>query len=156
MSGWRRARSIRTCSRTARMRARWTTCCGWRDARDDRPGPLMATDPKTEAALALHRFGFGPKANAIDAIASDPRGALLAELDQPDAALTKGRGLLSSPEVSRAVFEDDAQRAAQAKLERRRQEAEQKSGEPVMSPAEAPKPDAATAPAQPKPLPARQ
>jgi len=40
----------------------------------------MACDPR-EAALALHRFGFGPRAGSITAIASDPRGALLAELE---------------------------------------------------------------------------
>ena len=41
------------------------------------PGAL---DPKTQAAFALHRFGFGPRPGGIDRIASDPRGALLAEL----------------------------------------------------------------------------
>ena len=35
------------------------------------------------AALALHRFGLGPLRNSIAAIASDPRGALLEELDRP-------------------------------------------------------------------------
>src|SRR2546429_657143 len=39
----------------------------------------MALDPKAQAALALHRFGFGPRAGTIAAIASDPRGVLLAE-----------------------------------------------------------------------------
>jgi len=34
------------------------------------------------AALALHRFGLGPRGGAIVAIASDPQGALLTELDQ--------------------------------------------------------------------------
>ena len=41
----------------------------------------MALDAKAEAALALFRFGLGPRAGSIAAIASDPRGALLAELD---------------------------------------------------------------------------
>ena len=36
----------------------------------------MAWNPR-EAALALHRFGFGPRTGSIDAIADDPRGALL-------------------------------------------------------------------------------
>ena len=40
----------------------------------------MACDPR-EAALALHRFGFGPRAGSITAIASDPRGALGIELE---------------------------------------------------------------------------
>jgi uncharacterized protein (DUF1800 family) len=42
-------------------------------------GSTVDEGPKT-AALALHRFGFGPRAGAIAAIASDPRGALLASL----------------------------------------------------------------------------
>ena len=45
----------------------------------------MALDPKAEAALALHRFGLGPRAGSIAAIASDPRGALIAELDRAGA-----------------------------------------------------------------------
>ena len=47
-------------------------------ARDDN----MTTNPKFEAALALHRFGFGPVAGSIAAIADDPRGAVLADLDR--------------------------------------------------------------------------
>ena len=34
----------------------------------------MARDPE-KAALALHRFGFGPHAGSIAAIASDPQGS---------------------------------------------------------------------------------
>src|SRR3977135_4440824 len=45
----------------------------------------MPPDPKAQAALALHRFGLGPRPGSIAAIASDPRGALLAELDKPNA-----------------------------------------------------------------------
>src|SRR6185369_13816935 len=45
---------------------------------------LMPLDPKFAAALALHRFCLGPRRGSIAAIASDPRGALLAELDRPD------------------------------------------------------------------------
>jgi len=39
----------------------------------------MALDPKAQAALALYRFGLGPRAGSIAGIASDPRGALLAD-----------------------------------------------------------------------------
>src|SRR6478752_7144791 len=46
----------------------------------------MALDPKAEAAIALHRFGLGPRAGSIAAIASDPRGALIAELDRAGAS----------------------------------------------------------------------
>jgi len=44
------------------------------------------TARKLEAALALHRFGFGPVAGSIAAIADDPRGALLADLERPSAS----------------------------------------------------------------------
>ena len=40
---------------------------------------------KEAAALALHRFGFGPARDSIAAIAGDPRGALLSDLDRPGA-----------------------------------------------------------------------
>ena len=62
----------------------------------------MALDPKTEAAIALHRFGFGPRAGSIAAIASDPRGALLAELERPDAGRITAAGLRTSGEAARA------------------------------------------------------
>ena len=45
----------------------------------------MTSSAKAEAALALHRFGMGPRPGSIAAIASDPRGALLAELENPPA-----------------------------------------------------------------------
>ena len=37
-------------------------------------------DPRGEAALAFHRFGFGPRPGDIARIAADPHGALLSEL----------------------------------------------------------------------------
>src|ERR1700724_2023453 len=77
------------------------------------------------AALALHRFGFGPRAGAIEAIASDPQGALLAELDRPGAGLVAAN-LLSSGAANRAVFEFNAERNAKDKLARQRRGAAQK------------------------------
>ena len=44
----------------------------------------MTLDPKAVAALALHRFGFGPRAGSIAVIASDPRGALLADIERTE------------------------------------------------------------------------
>jgi uncharacterized protein (DUF1800 family) len=44
---------------------------------------FLSSSAKAEAALALHRFGMGPRPGSIEKIASDPRGALLAELDNP-------------------------------------------------------------------------
>src|SRR5712691_1419773 len=64
----------------------------------------MAQDPKAEAALALHRFGMGPRAGSIAAIASDPRGALLAELDRPGAGRIANPDLLTSGTAARAGF----------------------------------------------------
>src|SRR5437016_4681040 len=55
----------------------------------------MAFDPR-EAALALHRFGFGPRSGSIAAIAGDPRGALLAELERPNAGQIANADLPSS------------------------------------------------------------
>ncbi len=73
----------------------------------------MALDPKAAAALALHRFGVGPRAGSIAAIASDPRGALLAELDRPGIGRIPEQDLLTSGAAARAAFEfQRAQRAA--------------------------------------------
>ena len=82
----------------------------------------MACDPK-QAALALHRFGFGPRAGSIAAIADDPRGALLAELELPGVGQIVNSDLPSSGAANRAVFEYQAERQATAKRERQRREA---------------------------------
>jgi uncharacterized protein (DUF1800 family) len=82
----------------------------------------MALDPRG-AALALHRFGFGPRAGTIAAIASDPRGALMAELDRPNAGEIRDAGLVSSGGANRLVYEFNAERLAKQRLETKRQEA---------------------------------
>jgi uncharacterized protein (DUF1800 family) len=82
----------------------------------------MTLDPR-RAALALHRFGFGPRAGTIAAIASDPKGALLAKLDEPDAGKVADAGLISSGAASRMTSDFIAERAAKQKLETKRQEA---------------------------------
>ena len=64
----------------------------------------MALDPRTAAALALHRFGLGPRSGSIAAIASDPRGALLAELERADAGRIVAQDLRTSGEAARAAF----------------------------------------------------
>jgi uncharacterized protein (DUF1800 family) len=115
----------------------------------------MACDPK-EAALALHRFGFGPRAGSISTIAPDPRGALLAELERPNAGQIANADLPSSGAANRAVFEYNAERAANGKRERLRREAaaqvamQNAAGEPAMEA----KPDALpAASAQPEAVP---
>jgi uncharacterized protein (DUF1800 family) len=62
----------------------------------------MALDPQIQAALALHRFGLGPRRDAIARIASDPRGALLAELERPGAGRLDDPGLMTSAEAAQA------------------------------------------------------
>ncbi len=63
-----------------------------------------SSDPKFQAALALHRFGLGPKHGSIDAIASDPRGALLAELDQPGVGLVSDGSLMTASKSSMTAY----------------------------------------------------
>ena len=84
----------------------------------------MALDPRG-AALALHRFGFGPKAGSIAALAPDPLGALLADLDAPHAGRIASADLPSSGAENRAVFEANAEQRAKQKLEQKRKEAAQ-------------------------------
>jgi uncharacterized protein (DUF1800 family) len=72
-----------------------------------------------EAALALHRFGFGPRAGSIEAIAGDPRGAVIAELDRPGAGQIANPDLPTSGAANRAVFEYNAERNANQKRPRR-------------------------------------
>src|SRR5580700_1740133 len=64
----------------------------------DHPTP----DPQTAAALALHRFGLGPRADTIGKIAADPRGALLADLDRAGAGALVDPDLLTSAEAAQA------------------------------------------------------
>ena len=88
----------------------------------------MTLDPRN-AALALHRFGFGPKlgstSGSIAAIASDPQGALLAELEVPKAGQIVNPNLAMSGAAERTGFEFAYARQAQMVLERRRREAAQ-------------------------------
>src|SRR5260370_40192010 len=64
----------------------------------------MTADPKSEALFALHRFGFGPRAGSAAAISDDPRGALLADIERPGAAMLTV-SLPSSGEAARAALE---------------------------------------------------
>jgi uncharacterized protein (DUF1800 family) len=79
---------------------------------------------KEAAALALHRFGFGPSVTALNfsiaAVASDPRGAILTELDRPRAGMVS-TNLLSSAQAVRAVSDYRAEKQAKKKVARRAQ-----------------------------------
>jgi uncharacterized protein (DUF1800 family) len=79
----------------------------------------MTTDSKLLAALALHRFGFGPAPGAIAAIADDPRGAIQADLQRHRAGLVAAPSLPDSAAASRAFFEYRAKQQAQRKLAER-------------------------------------
>src|SRR5947208_3820532 len=83
------------------------------------------TNPRLEAALALHRFGFGPVAGSIAAIAEDPRGAVLADLERPGAGRIAAANLPNSGQAARALFEFRAEQQATEKLaQKARKEAE--------------------------------
>jgi uncharacterized protein (DUF1800 family) len=102
---------------------------------------------KEAAALALHRFGLGPARDSIAAIAGDPRGAVLADL-QREGAGRLNVDLPSSGEAERAVFDFRAEQQAKQKLEvRAKKEAEAKNAALGMS-------DANAAPDTPPPRPA--
>src|SRR5947207_10088465 len=108
----------------------------------------MALDPKAEAALALHRFGLGPGAGSIAAIASDPRGALIAELDRAGAGRIGTADLLTSGVAARAAFAyQQAQREAR-QAERAAQQANAAgAGAPEMKAQSGAPPPAAPRPA---------
>src|SRR5262245_30996214 len=100
----------------------------------------MATDPKIEAALALHRFGFGPRAGSIASIASDPRGALIAELEKPGAGQITDSDLFTSSEAFRAAIDFQRERKTARlaqRIERERAEAG-KTARPLVAPPPAP------------------
>jgi uncharacterized protein (DUF1800 family) len=85
----------------------------------------MALDRKAEAALALHRFGLGPRVGSIAALSGDPRGALIAELDQPVAGRTTDPDLPGSGAAGRATFV----------FQRERREARKAASPPAPAPA---------------------
>ncbi|MBV8827018.1 MAG: DUF1800 family protein, partial [Hyphomicrobiales bacterium] len=78
-------------------------------------------DPRRAAALAMHRFGLGPKRNSIAEIASDPRGALLAEIERPGIGCINNPDLLSASAAARAGFEARSERRAQTIVAQRAQ-----------------------------------
>jgi uncharacterized protein (DUF1800 family) len=88
----------------------------------------MALDPKTSAATALHRFGFGPRAGSIASVAADPRGAMLAELDRPGAGRIADSDLMTTGEAARAAFDFRQERKAQRLAVRSERETIQAEG----------------------------
>ncbi len=84
---------------------------------------------KAAAALGLHRFGFGPVGDLIAAVAADPRGALLADLERPDAGQIDAPDLMSSARAARQVSDFRAERRAERKLASRQQKQTTAAGE---------------------------
>jgi uncharacterized protein (DUF1800 family) len=72
----------------------------------------MSASAKAMAALALQRFGMGPRPGSIAAIESDPRGALLAELARPRAGEVAAPSLPTSAQAFRIVADANAERQA--------------------------------------------
>src|SRR3954464_10917669 len=86
-------------------------------------GVAMSRSAKAEAALALHRFGMGPRPGSIVAIEADPRGALIAELDRPAISQLAAANLPSSAKAYRAVTDALAKRQAKAIVAKKEQDA---------------------------------
>jgi uncharacterized protein (DUF1800 family) len=80
---------------------------------------------KEAAALALHRFGFGPGRDSIAAIAADPRGALLSDIDRPGYLASS---LPSSGRAAREVSDFRAEEQAKKKLAQRAQKLAEAEG----------------------------
>ena len=108
----------------------------------------MSLDAKGAAALALHRFGFGPRAGSIAAIASDPRGAVLAELEKPGIGQIVNAELMTAARSSTAAFNFRQERQARLIALKQAEEQRKVSMDTTMEP----KPESAGQ-ANPEPLP---
>src|SRR5882672_8552066 len=86
----------------------------------------MSSSAKAEAALALHRFGMGPRPGSMAAIETDPRAALIAELERSPAGLAAASALPSSSAAFRTVADFNAKQQARATLAKREQDAKKK------------------------------
>ena len=123
------------------------------------PANSPANDATAQAALALHRFGLGPRPGSIAAIKSDPRGALLAEIERPGIGRIDNRELLTSAQSARAAFEARAQRQAQQIVAERAKNAAEQQARAMSTEMAQNAVDAASAtapPAEPGPTPERR
>jgi uncharacterized protein (DUF1800 family) len=76
---------------------------------------LVSSNSRAQAALTLHRFGFGRKSGDIDRISADPRGALIAELKA-------GAKPIDDPALSSSAQDARATVAFQLEKKREREE----------------------------------
>ncbi|HWP14665.1 MAG TPA: DUF1800 family protein [Xanthobacteraceae bacterium] len=115
----------------------------------------MSLDAKGGAALALHRFGLGPRAGSIRMIGSDPRGALLEEIEKPGAGQIVNAELLTSAAGARLNFAYNQQQQAK-RIAARISAEQQKTTMAVMTPEDAKPEDTAmvTVPGAAEPQPA--
>src|SRR5262247_651360 len=123
------------------------------------PTDSPRNDATAQAALALHRFGLGPRPGSIAAIKSDPRGALLAELDRPGIGRIDNRELLTAAQSARVAFEARAQRQAQQIVAERARKAAEQQAQAMSTEMAQNAVDAASAtapPAEPGPTPERR
>ena len=71
----------------------------------------MDRDPRSQALVALHRFGFAPKPGTAASI-KEARAVLLTELENPAAGQIKNQELRNSGEAARAAFDFRQERQA--------------------------------------------
>jgi uncharacterized protein (DUF1800 family) len=95
----------------------------------------MSRSASAEALLALNRFGMGPRPGSAAAIGSDPRGALLAELEHPATELPAASALPTSAAAFRMVNEANARRQAKATLAKKAREEAKKQQMAAAGPA---------------------
>ena len=79
----------------------------------------LGSEAAARAVLALNRFGMGPRPGSVEAIAADPREALIAELEHPPSYPAAASALPSSAKAFRAVADANARRQAKAVLAKR-------------------------------------
>lgn len=98
-------------------------------------GSPIGSEAAAKAVLALNRFGMGPRPGSIEAIAADPREALLAELDHPPAYPAAAAALPSSATAYHAVTDANAKRQSKIILAKRASEQakQQTSAMPTMT-----------------------
>lgn len=75
----------------------------------------VRVDISTQAAIAANRFGFGARPGELLNIASDPRGALLAQVQSPYRAPPALAGLSSGSDILATFLAARAERAAERK-----------------------------------------
>src|SRR4051812_9447428 len=87
--------------------------------------------------MALNRFGMGPRPGSILAIASDPRGALLEDLDRNTVRPAASAALPGAAKAFRIVNEANARRQAKtmAAKKAREQAKKQQDASAAMAPA---------------------